>query len=67
MMAILQERREYLSDTFTSADRSLAMAIGSKIVSESGSQFISVDSSIVKGPIRLQDPVAKIWPPCTNS
>ena len=48
---------------FTSADLflgcPLAMAVGSK----SRRQFTSVDSSIVKGPIRLRDSAAKIWPP----
>ena len=64
MMAILLERREYLSVTRLPPQTcSLAMAVGSKIVSECRSQFTSVDSSIVKGPIRLRDPAAKIWPP----
>ena len=68
MMAILQERPEYLSATRLPRQTcSLAMVVGSKIVTESRSVFTSVDSYIVKGPIRLRDPAAKIWPPCTNS
>ena len=64
MMAILLERREYLSATRLPPQTcSLAMAVGLKIVSECRSQFTSVDSFIVKGPIRLRDPAAKIWPP----
>ena len=56
MVTILLERREFIRAThFTSADLflgcSLAMAVGSK----SRGQFTSVDSSIVKGPIRLRD------------
>ena len=55
MVTILLERREFIRAThFTSADLflscSLAMAVGS-----SRRQFTSVDSSIVKGPIRLRD------------
>ena len=64
MVTILLERREFIRAThFTSADLflgcPLAMAVGSK----SRRQFTSVDSSIVKGPIRLRDSAAKIWPP----
>jgi len=56
MLAILLERREYLRATrLPRQSCSLAMAVGSKIVSASRSQFTSVDSSIVKGPIRLRD------------
>jgi len=59
MMAIILERREYLSATrLPRKTCSLAMEVGSKIVSESRSQFTSVDSSIVKGPIRLRHPAA---------
>ena len=55
MMTILLERREFLRATDLPRQAcSLAMAVGS-IVSESRRQFTSVDSSIVKGPIRLQD------------
>ena len=68
MVTILLERREFIRAThFTSANLflgcSLAMAVGSKLWSESRRQFTSVDSSIVKGPIRLRDSSAKIWPP----
>ena len=64
MMALLLERREYLSASrLPRKTSSLAMAGGSKIVSESRSEFTSVDRSIVKGPVRLRDPAAKIWPP----
>ena len=65
MVTILLERREFIRAThfYTSADLflgcPLAMAVGSK----SRRQFTSVDSSIVKGPIRLRDSAAKIWPP----
>ena len=57
MVTILLKRREFIRTThFTSVDLflagcSLAMAVGSK----SRRQFTSVDSSIVKGPIRLRD------------
>ena len=64
MMAILLERGEYLSASrLPRKTSSLAMAGGSNIVSKSRSEFTSVDSSIIKGPIRLRDPAAKIWPP----
>ena len=60
MVTILLEQREFIRAThFTSADLllgcSLAMAVGSKLWSESRRQFTSIDSSIVKGPIRLRD------------
>ena len=56
MMTILLERGEYLWATRLPRQTcSLEMAVGSKIVSESRRQFTSVDSSIVKGPIRLRD------------
>jgi len=56
MMRILLEQREYLRVTHLPRQTcSLAMGVGSKIVSESRRQFTSVDSSIVKGPIRLRD------------
>ena len=60
MVTILLERREFIRAThFTSADLflgcSLAMAVDRiEIVSECRRQFTSVDSSIVKGPIRLR-------------
>ena len=52
MVTILLERREFIRAThFTSAD--LFLGCGRiEIVSESRRQFTSVDSSIVKGPIR---------------
>ena len=63
MVTILLERREFIRAThFTSADLflgSLAMAVGSK--------FISVDSSIVKGPIRLRDSRGQNLAADTNS
>ena len=58
MVTILLERREFIRAThFTSADLFLgcSLAIGSKLWSESRRQFTFVDSSIVKGPIRLRD------------
>ena len=58
MMTILDllERREYLWVTRLPLQTcSLAMAVGLKIVSKFRRQFTSVDSSIVKGPIRLRD------------
>ena len=61
MATILPERREFIRAThFTSAERLvpwLFLGDGGRIeiVSESSRQFTSVDSSIVKGPIRLRD------------
>jgi len=68
MVTILLERREFVRAThFTSADLflgcSLAMAVGSK----SRRQFTSVDSSIVKGPIRLRDSRGQNLAADTNS
>jgi len=45
----------------------LAMAVGLKIVSKSRRQFTSVDSSIVKGPIRLRDSRGQNLAADTNS
>ena len=56
-----------LSDTFTSADLFLGHDVGSKIVSKSRKQFTSVDSSIVKGPIRLRDSRGQNLASDTNS
>ena len=73
MVTILLERREFIRAThFTSADLflgcSLAMVVGSKIiVSETRRQFTSVDSSIVKGPIRLRDSRGQNLAAGTNS
>ena len=55
MMPIFLERQEYLRATHLPRQIcSLAMAVALKIVSESRRQFTSVDSSIVKGPIRFR-------------
>jgi len=55
MMTILLKRQEYFRATHLPRQTSsLAMAVGIEIVSESRRQFTSVDSSIVKGPIRLR-------------
>ena len=55
MMPIFLERQEYLRATHLPWQTcSLAMAVASKIVSETRRQFTSVDSSIVKGPIRFR-------------
>ena len=43
------------------------MAVGLKIVSKSRRQFTSVDSSIVKGPIRLRDSRGQNLAADTNS
>ena len=66
MVTILLERREFIRAThFTSADLflgcSLAMVVGSR------RQFTSVDSSIVKGPIRLRDSRGQNLAADTNS
>ena len=68
MVTILLERREFIRAThFTSSDLflgcPLAMAVGSK----SRRQFTSVDSSIVKGPIRLRDSRGQNLAADTNS
>ena len=56
MVTILLERREFIRAIhFTSADLFLGDGGRIEIVSESRRQFTSVDSSIVKGPIRLRD------------
>ena len=57
MVTILLERREFIRAThFTLADLFLGDGGQIEIVSESRRhEFTSVDSSIVKGPIRLQD------------
>jgi len=56
MVTVLLERREFIRAThFTSADLLLGDGSRIEIVSESRRQFTSVDSSIVKGPIRLRD------------
>jgi len=61
MVTILLERREFIRAThFTSADLFLGCGGRIEIVSESLRQFTSVDSFIVKGPIRLRD---SRWPP----
>ena len=56
MVTILLERREFIRAThFTSADLFLGDDGRIVNVSESRRQFTSVDSSVVKGPIRLRD------------
>ena len=68
MVTILLERREFIRAThFTSAD--LFLGDGGRIesVSESSRQFTSVDSSIVKGPIRLRDSRGQNLAADTNS
>jgi len=53
MVTILLERQEFIRAThFTSADLFLGDGGRIEIVSESGWQFTSVDSSVVQGPIR---------------
>ena len=60
MVTILLERREFIRAThFTSAD------LCGRI--ETRRQFISVDSSIVKGPIRLRDSRGQNLAADTNS
>ena len=56
MVTILLERREFIRAThFTSSGLFHGDGGRIEIVSESRRQFTSVDSSIVKGPIRLRD------------
>ena len=66
MVTILLERREFIRVThFTSAD--LFLGDGRiEIVNESRRQFTSVDSSIVKGPIRLRDSRGQNLAACTR-
>ena len=53
MMTILLERREFLRATHLPRQTcSLAMAVG--LMNESCKQYTSVDSTIVKAPIRLR-------------
>ena len=68
MVTILLERREFIRAThFTSAD--LFLGDGGRIEIGSGSrrQFTSVDSCIVKGPIRLRDSRGQNLAADTNS
>ena len=68
MVTILLERREFMRAThFTSSDLFLGDGGRIEIVSESRRQFTSVDSSIVKGPIRLRDPRGQNLAADTNS
>jgi len=56
MVTILLERREFIRAThFTTADLFLGDGGRIEIVSKSRRQLTSVDSSIVKGPIRLRE------------
>ena len=68
MVTILLEQREFIRAThFTSADLFLGDGGRIEIVSESRRQFTSVDSSIVKGPIRLRDSLGQNLAADTNS
>ena len=68
MVTILLEQREFIRATyFTSADLFLGDGGRIEIVSESRRQFTSVDSSIVKGPIRLRDSRGQNLAADTNS
>ena len=68
MVPILLERREFIRAThFTSADLFLGDGGRIEIVSESRRQFTCVDSSIVKGPIRLRDSRGQNLAADTNS
>ena len=78
MVTILLERREFIRAThFTSADLFYFgrlvpwLFLGDRgrieIVSESRRQFTTVDSSIVKGPIRLRDSRGQNLAADTNS
>ena len=52
MVTILLEQREFIRAThFTSAD----LFLGCSLAISGGIEITSVDSSIVKGPIRLRD------------
>ena len=68
MVTILLEQREFIRAThFPSADLFLGDGGRIEIVSESRRQFTSVDSSIVKGPIRLRDSRGQNLAADTNS
>ena len=68
MVTILLERREFIRAThFTSTDLFLGDGGRIEIVSETRRQFTSVDSSIVKGPIRLRDSRGQNLAADTNS
>ena len=68
MVTILLERREFIRATpFTSADLFLGDGGRIEIVSETRRQFTSVDSSIIKGPIRLRDSRGQNLAADTNS
>jgi len=56
MVTILLKRQEYLRATHLPRQTcSLAMAVASRVSERVSQQVTSVDSSIVKGPIRLRD------------
>ena len=68
MVTILLERQEFIRAThFTSADLFLGCGGLIEIVSKSRGQFTSVDSCIVKGPIRLRDSRGQNLAADTNS
>ena len=73
MVTILLERREFIRAThFPSADLFPAwLFLGDggqiEIVSETRRQFTSIDSSIVKGPIKLRDSRGQNLAADTNS